>query len=143
MEYVSTRGVAPAAGFFDVLLTGLAPDGGLYVPKAWPHLGKDEIRAFASRPYHEVTADLVGRFAGDEIGASDLIEMCRAAYAGFEQAMRAYRQGEFIIGMIPVITWPPRFFLPVAGFLTALLCFVRAVRAVGRAASTKAETSDI
>lgn len=65
------------------------------------------------------------------------------AYAGFEQAMRAYRQGEFIIGMIPVITWPPRFFLPVAGFLTALLCFVRAVRAVGRAASTKAKTSDI
>ncbi len=84
MEYVSTRGVAPAAGFFDVLLTGLAPDGGLYVPKVWPHLGKDEIRAFAARPYHEVTADLVGRFAGDEIDTSDLLEMCRAAYAGFE-----------------------------------------------------------
>ncbi|MCA1296813.1 TRAP transporter small permease subunit [Stappia indica] len=52
------------------------------------------------------------------------------AYAGFEQAMRAARQGEFIVGMIPVITWPPRFFLPVAGCLTGLLCLVRAVGAI-------------
>lgn len=64
------------------------------------------------------------------------------AYAGFEQALRAYRQGEFIVGMIPVITWPPRFFLPVAGFLTALLCLVRAAGAISRAASSQTQNSD-
>ncbi|WP_029057880.1 TRAP transporter small permease subunit [Stappia stellulata] len=64
------------------------------------------------------------------------------AYAGFEQALRAFRQGEFIVGMIPVITWPPRFFLPVAGGLTALLCFVRAIGALVRVASAHAPTRD-
>jgi TRAP-type C4-dicarboxylate transport system permease small subunit len=68
--------------------------------------------------------------------------MALIAYASFEQAMRAYRQGEFIVGMIPVITWPPRFFLPVAGGLTALLCFVRAMGALARAASAHAPTRD-
>ncbi|SDU45585.1 TRAP transporter small permease subunit [Stappia sp. ES.058] len=64
------------------------------------------------------------------------------AYAGFEQAMRGFRQGEFIVGMIPVITWPPRFFLPVAGGLTVLLCFVRALEALVRAVSAPTLTRD-
>lgn len=83
MEYVSTRGEAPIAGFLDVLLNGLAPDGGLYVPRQWPRLSKDEIAAFADRPYFEVVADLVGRFCGDEIAPTELSEMCASAYARF------------------------------------------------------------
>lgn len=83
MEYLSTRGEAPVAGFLDVLLNGLAPDGGLYVPREWPQLGSDEIAAFADRPYFEVVADLVGRFCGDEIAPSALRTMCASAYAGF------------------------------------------------------------
>ena len=83
MEYVSTRGEAPIAGFLDVLLNGLAPDGGLYVPREWPRLNKDEIASFADRPYFEVAADLVGRFSGDEIAPPALREMCSSAYASF------------------------------------------------------------
>ena len=83
MEYLSTRGEAPIVGFLDVLLNGLAPDGGLYVPKQWPRLVGDEIAAFADRPYFEVVADLVGRFCGNEIAPTAMREMCASAYARF------------------------------------------------------------
>jgi threonine synthase len=83
MRYVSTRGGAPQAGFLDVLLAGLAPDGGLYAPEAWPNLTSDEIAAFAGAPYAHVAADILGRFAGDEIDPPVLAAICERAYAGF------------------------------------------------------------
>ena len=69
MSYISTRGEAPPVCFLDAVLAGLAPDGGLYVPERWPQLTAAEIAAFAGRPYAEVAADIVGRFAGDAIDA--------------------------------------------------------------------------
>lgn len=54
------------------------------------------------------------------------------SWGAWEQAMRAYAKGEFIMGMIPVVTWPVRFFLPVAGALTALTYVLMAIRAAGR-----------
>ena len=51
MLHVSTRGEAPALGFADALLAGLARDGGLYLPEAWPALTADTIRGFAGQPY--------------------------------------------------------------------------------------------
>jgi threonine synthase len=86
MRYVSTRGQSPAVGFVDAVLAGLAPDGGLYVPEAWPSFTPEQIAAFAGRPYHEVAAAVIGSFAGDEIAPADLTEMCRAAYATFKHA---------------------------------------------------------
>ena len=83
MRYVSTRGQAPAVGFVDAVLAGLAPDGGLYVPEAWPQFTAAEIAGFAGRPYHEVAAAVIGAFAGDEIEADALMAMCREAYATF------------------------------------------------------------
>src|ERR1700741_2096296 len=86
MRYVSTRGGAPAVGFVDAVLAGLAPDGGLYVPDAWPQVTREEIARFAGRPYHEVAAAVIGAFAGDEIAPAVLAEMCREAYASFKHA---------------------------------------------------------
>ena len=86
MRYVSTRGQSPAVGFVDAVLAGLAPDGGLYVPEAWPTFTRDEIAGFAGRPYHEVAAAVIGAFAGDEIAPADLTQMCREAYATFKHA---------------------------------------------------------
>jgi threonine synthase len=86
MRYVSTRGLAPAVGFVDAVLVGLAPDGGLYVPEAWPSFTRQEIAAFAGRPYHEVAAAVIGAFASDEIAPDTLLEMCREAYATFKHA---------------------------------------------------------
>ena len=53
MRYVSTRGAAPALDFRDVTLAGLANDGGLYLPEAWPSLTRDEIAALAGLSYVE------------------------------------------------------------------------------------------
>jgi threonine synthase len=86
MRYVSTRGGAPAVGFVDAVLAGLAPDGGLYVPEAWPVFAHDEIAGFAGRPYHEVAAAVIGAFAGDEIAPDAMLAMCREAYATFSHA---------------------------------------------------------
>ena len=86
MRYVSTRGQSPAVGFVDAVLGGLAPDGGLYVPEAWPTFSQAEIAAFAELSYAEVAAKVIGAFAGDEIEPAVLLEMCREAYATFSHA---------------------------------------------------------
>jgi threonine synthase len=83
MRYVSTRGEAPAIGFWDAVLAGLAPDGGLYVPQEWPRFTPEEIAAFAGKPYAEVAAAVIGKFAGDDIAPAELLAMTREAYATF------------------------------------------------------------
>ncbi len=83
MKYVSTRGEAPELGFEDVLLAGLARDGGLYVPKTWPTLAPQTIAGFAGRHFHEVMATVFGALSGDAIPAADLQRMCREATHGF------------------------------------------------------------
>jgi threonine synthase len=83
MNYVSTRGEAPPASFLQAVLTGLAPDGGLYVPEAWPQLTAHEIGDFAGRPYAEVAASVVGRFAAGSVDEAALADMCADAYASF------------------------------------------------------------
>jgi threonine synthase len=83
MKFVSTRGQAPALGFCDALLTGLASDGGLYVPEAWPRLGAEEIAGFAGKPYAEVAYAVISRFAEGEIAPDRLRRLLDDAYAGF------------------------------------------------------------
>jgi threonine synthase len=86
MRYISTRGGAPAADFAAVLLAGLAPDGGLYVPERWPTLSPHEIAAFAGRPYAEVAAHVLGLYAGEALDREVCAEACRAAYGRFSHA---------------------------------------------------------
>jgi threonine synthase len=83
MQFVSTRGQAPALGFSDAVLAGLATDGGLYVPQHWPQIGTDEIAGFAGKPYADVAYAVISRFTGDEIPAEKLKEIIDAAYATF------------------------------------------------------------
>lgn len=105
MKYVSTRmgsaGEAAPIGFLDAVLSGLAPDGGLYVPETWPTLTQDEIAGFAGRPYAEVAADILSRFAGDEIPHDVLLDMCTEAYATFTHAatcpVKQLKPGMFLL----------------------------------------------
>ena len=83
MRYISTRGAAPALGFTDVLLAGLARDGGLYVPEAWPHLAPDEIRKLRGLSYEEIAFRIMQPFVGGEIADADLKSMIDAAYGAF------------------------------------------------------------
>ncbi len=86
MRYVSTRGHAPILDFEGVLLAGLAPDGGLYVPERWPALGREELAAFRGRDYAEVACAIVSRFVGDAVEPAKLRAITGAAYAGFDHA---------------------------------------------------------
>ena len=83
MHYVSTRGEAPTLGFAEAMLAGLARDGGLYVPTAWPRFDAETISGFAGRPYAEVAVEVIRPFVGDAIPESDLARMTREAYGRF------------------------------------------------------------
>ncbi|NNM72983.1 threonine synthase [Enterovirga aerilata] len=83
MLHISTRGEAQPLTFTDALLAGLARDGGLYVPEAWPSLAPDRIADFAGRPYAEVAKAVLGALVGDEIPAVELGRMVDEAYSTF------------------------------------------------------------
>ena len=82
-SYISTRGEAPRLGFCDVMLTGLARDGGLYVPEVWPQLSHETIAGFFGRPYWEVAVEVIRPFVAGEISEADLGRMAIEAYATF------------------------------------------------------------
>ena len=83
MRYVSTRGEAPSLDFVEVMLAGLARDGGLYVPETWPKLDAKTIAGFAGRPYAEVAVEVIRPFVGDAIPEADLARMAQEAYGTF------------------------------------------------------------
>ncbi len=83
MRYISTRGRAPELGFDDVLLAGLATDGGLYVPKVWPTLGASEIAALAGLDYPAVAARVMAPFVAGSVLENDLPALTQKAYASF------------------------------------------------------------
>ncbi|NVN85372.1 MAG: threonine synthase [Rhodopseudomonas sp.] len=82
-QYISTRGEAPRLGFCDVMLTGLARDGGLYVPEVWPQLTPETIAGFFGRPYWEVAVEVIRPFVAGDISDADLGRMANEAYATF------------------------------------------------------------
>ena len=83
MDYISTRGEAESLGFCDALLAGLARDGGLYVPRKWPHMTKKEIRALRGKSYQDIAFEVLYRFTGGEIEADLFRAMIDEAYATF------------------------------------------------------------
>jgi threonine synthase len=83
LRYVSTRGEAPELAFEDVLLTGLARDGGLYVPAQWPRLTETELADLRGRPYADVAFAVIAKFTGDEVPLADLKAMIADAYRDF------------------------------------------------------------
>ncbi len=80
MRYVSTRGAAPELGFTDVLLAGLASDGGLYVPAEWPALPP----RVAGATYSQRAAQIIQLFVGDELSPATVGRLCDEAYATFD-----------------------------------------------------------
>ena len=79
VKYVSTRGSAPTLGFADVLLAGLATDGGLYVPESWPKLAPSS----GSRSYVERAVEVMAPFVEPDLDSSTLERLCTEAYSTF------------------------------------------------------------
>lgn len=83
MKYISTRGQAPALNFEEVLLTGLASDGGLYVPESLPTFTVVEISEMASMSYPQLAETILTPFVAESIESDDLREIIEATYAEF------------------------------------------------------------
>ncbi|CUB05687.1 threonine synthase [Marinomonas fungiae] len=86
MKYISTRGQAPSLSFGDVLLAGLASDGGLYVPEKLPTYSAEEIASWASLSYQELAFKVMWPFVEGEIPAEEFKRMIDEAYAGFNHS---------------------------------------------------------
>jgi threonine synthase len=83
VKYVSTRGQAPALGFRDTMLAGLASDGGLYVPENWPQFTSQQIAAMAGKSYAEVAIQIMWPFVESEIERTAFERIVRETYATF------------------------------------------------------------
>ena len=83
MRYISTRGRAPVLEFDEVLLAGLARDGGLYLPEAWPQFDAEAIRALRGLSYAELAARVVAPYVGGRIDAAALARLLADSYREF------------------------------------------------------------
>jgi threonine synthase len=83
MRYISTRGKAPALSFEEVVLTGMASDGGLYVPETVPQLSADDLAAMAGLSYAEIAFRVMKPYVNGEIDDDTFREIVREAYATF------------------------------------------------------------
>ena len=89
MKYISTRGKSPALSFEDTMLTGLAPDGGLYVPEAIPTLDIDQIAAMEGATYEDIAFAVMRPFVGETFSDDAFRVLIANAYEGFGHVSRA------------------------------------------------------
>ncbi|RUS58559.1 threonine synthase [Pseudorhodobacter sp. E13] len=89
MRYISTRGQAPVLSFSEAMMTGLARDGGLYVPESVPVMPAADIAALAGQSYEEVAFQVMWPFLGDTFTEDEFRGLIAKAYAGFGHAARA------------------------------------------------------
>lgn len=96
MKFISTRGQASPVSFVDACLSGLAPDGGLYVPESWPRIAPAE----PNESYVDVAVRVIGAFAEGELDTETLQGICERAYSTFGHQSVA-----------PLVQWGPNAFL--------------------------------
>ena len=104
MRYLSTRGQAPALEFCDILLGGLAPDGGLYLPEAYPRVSHAELDEWRTLPYHALALRVLEKFITD-IPACDLKSLVDRTYTA--QTYRYCRPGRDAADITPLTTLEP------------------------------------
>ncbi|NYT72700.1 threonine synthase [Halomonas sp. QX-2] len=83
MRYISTRGQAPALSFEEVVLTGMASDGGLYVPETLPEFSREELADMAGLSYAEIAFRVMKPFVNGEIDDATFRNIVTEAYATF------------------------------------------------------------
>ena len=89
MQYISTRGTAPVLTFEQAMLTGLARDGGLYLPQSIPVMSTADIRALAGLSYEDAAFRIMRPYIGDTFTDTEFEGIIARAYAGFGHAARA------------------------------------------------------
>ena len=104
MNYLSTRGTAPPQTFLQILLGGLAPDGGLYLPESYPQISRDELATWRELSYAQLAYAILSKFATD-IPAADLRRIVDATYR--PEVYRYTRPGERAADITPLRTLEP------------------------------------
>jgi threonine synthase len=112
LRYISTRGAAPALGFDDVLLTGLARDGGLYLPEIWPQL---DLNSLIGLDYPTLAARVMLPFLGGRLTEAELLRLARETYEGFaHRAVAPLRQIDARLWLMELFHGPTLAFKDVA-----------------------------
>jgi threonine synthase len=115
LRYISTRGQAPKLTFEDALLTGLARDGGLYVPESWPRLSAGKIAKFAGQPYADVAAAVMRPFIGKALAPAAFDAAIASAYGSFRhQAVAPLTQIDESLWLMELFHGPTLAFKDVA-----------------------------
>jgi threonine synthase len=141
LRYVSTRGDAPVLSFDEVLLAGLARDGGLYLPETWPRLSQAQFKALAGKPYAEVAAAVLKPFVGGTIPDEALAAMAADAYRGFgHKAVAPLKQLDANLFLLELFHGPTLAFKDYALQLVGRL-FDHVLRAKGRRVTIVGATS--
>ena len=83
MKYISTRGGVAPQNFEDVVLTGLAPDGGLFVPETLPTFSREEIASWAGLSYADLALKIITPFVDGAISQTDLKQIVDKSYSDF------------------------------------------------------------
>ncbi len=101
MRYISTRGVAPSLEFADTILTGLARDGGLYVPESWPIIAANRLGQLAGLSYPELATEIMQPFVGDALPEPEFAALVQESYACFDipdvVPLRQLTDGEYLL----------------------------------------------
>jgi threonine synthase len=101
VKYISTRGQAPSLSFEDVVLTGLASDGGLYVPESLPKFSQSEIASWAGLSYQELAFKVMHPFVSEALSDDELKQLIDKSYASFSllrQAIFGFDPARKILG---------------------------------------------
>ncbi|MEE3165174.1 MAG: threonine synthase [Pseudomonadota bacterium] len=98
MKYISTRGNAPILNFEEALLTGLASDGGLYLPESWPKINTSEI---PKGKYWEKATFIMLPFVGNFLSEQELLRLTKKAYSHFPSdevaPLRKLKNNKFLL----------------------------------------------
>lgn len=84
MRYKSTRGNCPEVSFSEVLLGGLAPDGGLYMPTDFPFFSQEEIHSWSELKFYEIAAKVLYPYVEEEIEEIVFEKLVKEAYSSFD-----------------------------------------------------------
>lgn len=141
MRYVSTRGQAPKLSFEDALLTGLARDGGLYVPESWPQLSDAQIAKLAGQPYAAVASAVMKPFIGRALAPRAFDAAIASAYGSFRhQAVAPLTQIDEGLWLMELFHGPTLAFKDVALQLLGQL-YDRVLKARGQRITVVGATS--
>jgi threonine synthase len=122
MNYISTRGTAPVLNFEGAMISGLARDGGLYLPDRFPTFSVEDLRSLQGKPFTDVAFAIAQRFAAGAIPDADLHDMVTAAYATFDhQAVTPLKQLDANLWLLELFHGPTIAFKDVAMQLLARL----------------------